>query len=56
MEDIHEADLNYFLCDIYCYSSLIAGAAAAWIWYGITKPYQTSQGGVFVRCSRIGAS
>jgi len=47
--------LKYLLA-IFLLIVLIAGGAAAWIWYGITKPYQGFPlGGVFVEVPR-GAS
>jgi len=40
--------LKYFLAILLLFI-LIAGAAAAWMWYGITKPYQDfAKEGVFV--------
>ena len=47
--------MKYFLA-ILLLIVLIAGGAAAWMWYGITKPYQGfAAGGVFVEVPR-GAS
>src|SRR6266852_44403 len=43
-----EAELKYLLA-LLLLIVLIAGGAAAWIWYGITKPYQGfAAEGVFV--------
>ena len=48
MECLGEGKLKYFLT-ILLLIVLVAGGAAAWIWYGITKPYQDfATAGVFV--------
>ena len=44
--------MKYFLA-VLLLLALIAGGAAAWMWYGITKPYQGfTAGGVFVEVPR----
>src|SRR5260370_2044006 len=52
---MNEGELRYFLA-LLLLVVLVAGGASAWIWYGITKPYQNfAAEGVFVDLPR-GAS